>query len=113
MPFPWQPGHRITAGRLKAGILAGSVTLDFSDPSATITAGSSGYDETYFRATESVVFPSGFFSSVPFIVVTSRTTVPGVLLEVGYASPTVDGFDVVGARFTSTATVVDWIAIEM
>ncbi|GAA2108663.1 hypothetical protein [Streptomyces synnematoformans] len=108
----WLPGMTVTAARLNAGILSGRETLDFST-GTTINAAGSGYDQDYIRQHVDVAFPVGFFSSTPIVSVTAHTSVPGVVLEVGYTNPSTTGFTLTGARFSTTATTVDWIAFEL
>lgn len=109
----WLPGMKITAARLNAGILSGTETLDFSTGTTSVAAAGSGYDEAYLRKAVDVTFPVGFFSSTPILSITARTSVPGVMLEVGYTDPSSTGFTLIGARFTTTATVCDWVAVEI
>lgn len=108
MPYPWQPGMKITANRLRAGVLAGTVTINFST-SVTNTF----FNAAYFRDSIAVAFPAGFFTNTPNIFVTGRSTTPGVLLEVSYSNQTASGFTAWAARSTNTSTVIDWMAIEV
>lgn len=112
MPFAWQPGHRITAGRLRAGMLAGTAVLDFST-GTTVTAGSSPFDVDVLRKSVAVAFPVGFFATVPAIILTAESTVPGVLLEVTYSGQSTSGFTLNGCRQTDAATTVSWLAVEI
>ncbi|WP_181786638.1 hypothetical protein [Streptomyces phytophilus] len=109
----WLPGMTITADRLNAGMLSGTETLDFSTGTTTVTAASSGFDQDYLRKSVDVTFPVGFFSGTPILSITARTSVPGVMIEVGYTDPSSTGFTLIGARFTTTATVCDWVAVEV
>lgn len=109
----WLPGMTVTAARLNAGILSGTETLDFSTGTTTVPAAGSGYDQDYLRKSMDITFPVGFFSSTPILSITARTTVPGVMLEVGYTAPSSTGFTLIGARFSTTATVCDWVAVEI
>ncbi|MFD5184019.1 hypothetical protein ACFWMQ_15685 [Streptomyces sp. NPDC058372] len=105
-PYPWQPGMRITAERLRAGLLTGTVNIT---PSENVPA--SGALGAYLRGTATVSFPAGAFSETPRIFLTGRSSVPGVLIECNYTDQSESGFVVTIARQTSTATTVDWLAI--
>lgn len=70
------------------------------------------YADYYLRGTERVTFPSGYFTSTPIVFLTARSSVPGVAMEVSYTDAGADGFTACLARYTDTATVVDWMAIE-
>jgi hypothetical protein len=108
MPYPWLSGMTITADRLRSGVLAGTVTVNFS---TSIT--NTFFNAAYFRDSAVVGFPAGFFTNVPNIFVSGRSTTPGVLLEVSYSNQTTSGFTVWAARSTNTSTVIDWMAIEV
>lgn len=108
MTYPWQPGMRITARRLRSGILAGTVTINFATSTSTAL-----YNGTYFRDSANVTFPAGFFTNTPQISLTGRSTTPGVLMEVSYGNQSNTGFTVYAARATTTSTVIDWLAVEV
>ncbi|WP_207227922.1 hypothetical protein [Streptomyces sp. SCA2-2] len=107
-PYPWQPGMRITAERLRAGLLTGTVSIT---PAESVSATGSLFTGTYLRGTATVSFPVGTFTETPRIFLTGRSSVPGVLLEVNYTDQSENGMTVVIARQTSTLTVVDWLAV--
>jgi hypothetical protein len=60
-----------------------------------------------------VTFPTGFFTTTPFITVAARTNSPGTIIECSYASASPDGFELYASRVNGTNTNVDWIAMEM
>ncbi len=105
-PYPWQPGMRITADRLRAGLLTGTVSIT---PTEEVPA--SGALGAYLRGTATVTFPAGAFTETPRLFLTGRSSVPGVLIECNYMGQSEAGFTVTIARQTSTLTVVDWLAI--
>lgn len=90
-------------------MLSGRDTITF--PGST-NASSALYNIDFFRASFTVTFPDDFFLTTPIITLAARTSVPGTLIEVSYTNESKDGFDVVAARSTDTATVVDWTAVE-
>src|SRR5690606_28616095 len=98
----WKAGEIITADKLTSRILTGAEYLSF--PTAV-----SGY----FRGEARVTFPSGFFRAEPQVLVTGRSGVPGVLMEVAYQSKSITGFTIHAARSTQTETWIDWVAIEV
>lgn len=67
---------------------------------------------TYHLGSVNVTFPSAF-SSVPTVVASSNSTVPGVVIEVSVANITTTGCTIYAARGgTSGANVpVSWIAV--
>ncbi|WP_030928525.1 hypothetical protein [Streptomyces sp. NRRL B-24720] len=108
MPYPWQPGMKITASRLRSGMLAGTVTINFSTSIANTF-----FNAPYFRDSADVTFPAGFFTNTPNIIVAGRSTTPGVLIECSYSNQTPNGFTVWAARSTNTGTVIDWVALDV
>jgi hypothetical protein len=105
--FNWQPGMRVTAARMNAGILTGTESVTF-DTSVSNTF----FNESYWRGQVAVNFPTGFFTSTPNIFVTGRSNVPGVLLVCTYTGVSTAGFTIMAARATQTTTVVDWMAVQ-
>lgn len=98
----WRAGEIITAAKLTPRILSGAEYMDF--PTAV---------GNYFRGERAVTFPDGFFTVEPQVLLTARTGVPGVFLEVSYQSKSLTGFTIHVARQTQTQTWVDWVAIQV
>lgn len=108
MPYPWLSGMTITAERLRAGVLAGTATVNLST-----SISNTFFNAAYFRDSITIGFPAGYFTNTPNILVTGRSTTPGVLLEVSYSNQSATGFTAWVARSSNTATVIDWMAIEV
>lgn len=70
------------------------------------------YSDFYYRGSARVAFPRGYFRSTPSILLTARTSGPGLVMEAAYTSASVDGFTINLARHSGTSTGVDWLAIE-
>jgi len=100
--YMWKAGELITAEKLSPRILAGEVLLQFNQPVSD-----------YYRAEAAITFPQGFFTETPMVLLTPRTTVPGVFITVGYSAKSVNGFTIYAARYTTVATWIDWMAIQV
>ncbi|MFJ6615463.1 hypothetical protein ACIQPT_34885 [Streptomyces sp. NPDC091289] len=106
-PFPWQPGMRITAGRLTAGFLSGYEEVMMSSTPITTAL----YATTYYRGTLAVTFPVGAFTEAPRVQAQARSTSPGVLIETSVTSVSATGFTIIVARGSTVTTGVDWVAV--
>lgn len=100
--YLWRAGEIITADKLTPRILSGAEYMSF--PTAV---------GDYYRGEVHVAFPDGFFTAEPQVLLTARTSVPGVFLEVSYQNKSVSGFTIHVARQTTTQTWVDWVAIQV
>jgi hypothetical protein len=105
--FNWQPGMRVTAARMNAGILTGAESVVFDT-----SVSSAAFNTDYWRGSVDVTFPQGFFSSTPNIFLTGRSNVPGVLFVCTYTGVSTSGFTLMAARFSQTVTIVDWMAVQ-
>jgi hypothetical protein len=47
------------------------------------------------------------------VLLTPRTTVPGTFITVGYSAKSTNGFTIYAARYTTVATWIDWIALQV
>ena len=100
--YVWRAGGLITAEKLSPKILAGEVLIQFNQPVSD-----------YYRGEATITFPSGFFTETPMVLLTARTTVPGTFITVAYSAKSVNGFTIYAARYTTTATWVDWLALQV
>lgn len=95
------------APRVKIAAGVASVT-----PATLIDGTYLGGDTALYRGSTAILFPSGLFTAVPFIVVTAETSVPGTLIEATFHTATTTGCTLSVGRTTQTATNVNWIAIQ-
>lgn len=58
-----------------------------------------------------ITFPAGQFSATPEIVVSAKTSGPGVVQEVTYQNDSKNGFTAYIMRTSSTNTSISWIAV--
>lgn len=100
--YMWKAGELITAEKLSPRILTGEVLIQFNEPVSD-----------YYRGTATITFPSGFFTETPMVLLTPRTTVPGTFITVGYSAKSVNGFTIYAARYTTVATWIDWMALQV
>lgn len=100
--YMWKAGELITAEKLSPRILAGEVLIQFNQPVSD-----------YFRGEATITFPEGFFTETPMVMLTPRTAVPGTFITVAYSAKSVRGFSIYAARYTTTATWIDWMAIQV
>lgn len=92
----WRPYGRSYSGQV-------SIT-----PSTTVV--NTFYSDDYFRGTQAITFPSGYFTSAPHVTATAESSVPGTVINVTVLNITTTGCDILLARFTSVATTIHWIA---
>lgn len=92
------PGRMANHPGLPWAIAAGSVSINGGSGSVT---------------SASVNFPSSRFSQEPIAVGTARTSVPGTVSEVGIVTQSNTSMNVYVLRSNSTATIIEWIAIQM
>lgn len=98
----WRAGELITADKLTSRVLTGRETIEF-----TTSVGG------YYRGSVTVVFPDGFFTATPAIVVTPDTSVPGVFLGAGVTADSKTGFTLTAARQNTVPTSINWLAIQV
>ncbi|MFB7900384.1 hypothetical protein ACFC1B_29150 [Streptomyces xiamenensis] len=103
--YAWRPGMRVTAERLRAGRLAGTVDIT---PSTPVT--NALYNGTFYRGEAVITFPAGVFTSPPVMSVTARSTVPGTVMECTYTSVSTTGVTVIVARSNQNSVILDWVA---
>ena len=68
------------------------------------------YNANYFRGSLAVVFATPFTSTIPAVMVTANSAVPGTVIEVSASSVTLTGFNANVAHQSNTTTTLMWVA---
>lgn len=68
------------------------------------------YNANYWRGARTVVFDNAFSSTIPAVMVTANSTLPGTVIECSASNTSTSGFTINVARQNQTATGVYWVA---